>query len=203
MKGTKGRSAPTMHGVHAGGTASPCDVDVSRLKSFRVRTQLPGSHLSPRFAGPGGRGRVAAVAVGIVASRASRLGGCQASPPVSIMKSAIAAGGVEMVYWLLLYLSGCLPAMLAVAVIALRRRKCHGMDPRATVQLTLLAALAWPLLAVAGVQLIGLVAVAKLPSLIRGLASHGAGTAADVASASVEPVDRPASTSLEPARAAA
>jgi hypothetical protein len=193
---------PTTHGVHAGGTASPCGVRVSRLKSFRVWIQLPVSQLSPRFAGPGGRGRVAAVAVGIVASRASRLGGCQASPPVSIMKSAIAAGGVEMVYWLLLYLFGCLPAMLAVAVIASRRRKCHGMGPRATIQLTLLAALAWPLLAVAGIQLIGLVAVAKLPSLIRALGKHAPEPADVPASKSVEPAGRP-STRSEPATAAA
>jgi len=55
-----------------------------------------------------------------------------------------------------IYLSGSLLAMIAVAMIAVKRRKVHGLRARAAFQLTVAAGLSWPLLVIAAVQVLAL-----------------------------------------------
>ena len=97
-----------------------------------------------------------------------------------------------MASWLLLYCVGCVPAMFAVGFVAFTKRASHQMGRDATVRLSLAAGLLWPLLAVAGVQVVALLILKTALGSVRSL---GSGTA--------ERVEAPAVASLTPAPVAA
>jgi predicted lysophospholipase L1 biosynthesis ABC-type transport system permease subunit len=101
-----------------------------------------------------------------------------------------------MISWLYLYLVGCLPVMLAVALIAFERRKSHGMRSQAVTQLTLFGGPLRLLLAVAAVQVIGLLVLAKVLGSARALGGR-------VREPAVEPAEELVPTSLATATAAA
>ena len=73
-----------------------------------------------------------------------------------------------MAIWLLIYGAGILPAFAAISLFAFMRRESHRMPPRAVAQLTISAGLVWPLLAVAGVQVAGLLVLKGALGLVRG-----------------------------------
>lgn len=77
-----------------------------------------------------------------------------------------------MVNWLYYYLIGCLPAMLAIALVAYRRRESHGMRIRTVANLSVSAGMVWPLLALAVTQVVGLLLLAKVFELIRAVTNR-------------------------------
>lgn len=72
-----------------------------------------------------------------------------------------------MASWLLFYSVGCVAVMLAVACIAFTKRDSHQMGRPATARLSFAAGLLWPLLAVAGVQALGLLILKTALGLVR------------------------------------
>ncbi|KQY07863.1 hypothetical protein ASD37_07680 [Mycobacterium sp. Root135] len=72
-----------------------------------------------------------------------------------------------MIAWFFIYGAGILPALAAMSLIAFVRRESHQMPPRAVAQLTMSASLVWPLLAVAGVQIAGLLILKTALGLVR------------------------------------
>lgn len=89
----------------------------------------------------------------------------------------VGTGGVEDVaIWLLIYVAGIVPALLVLSLIAFMRRESHQMSRRSVAQLAVSAGLVWPLLAVAVVQIGGLLVLKAALGLVRGR-----GDAVDVA----------------------
>ena len=80
-----------------------------------------------------------------------------------------------MASWLLFYFIGCLPVVFAVSCIAFKKRLSHQMGRHATVRLTLAAGLLWPLLAVAGVQVVALLILKTALGSVRSLGSSAVG----------------------------
>ena len=72
-----------------------------------------------------------------------------------------------MASWLLFYFVGCLPVMFAVSCIAVTKRAEHQMGRHAIARLSFAAGLLWPLLAVAGVQALGLLILKTALGLVR------------------------------------
>ena len=79
-----------------------------------------------------------------------------------------ALGDSNVIAWLFIYGAGIVPALAAMSLIAFVRRASHQMPPRAVAQLTMSASLVWPLLAVAGVQIAGLLILKTALGLVRG-----------------------------------
>lgn len=97
-----------------------------------------------------------------------------------------------MASWLLFYAIGCVAVMSAVSWVAFTNRSSHQMGRDATLRLSFVAGLLWPLLAVAGVQVVALLILKTALGSVRSL---GSGTA--------EGAEVPAVASLTPAPAAA
>ncbi|KAA0098794.1 hypothetical protein CIW49_12910 [Mycolicibacterium sp. P1-18] len=72
-----------------------------------------------------------------------------------------------MAVWLLVYGAGVVPAIAVMALIALMRRDTHQMPSGAMAKLTVSAGLVWPLLAIAGVQVAGLLVLKTALGLVR------------------------------------
>ena len=97
-----------------------------------------------------------------------------------------------MASWLLFYSVGCVAVMFAVSWVAFTKRSSHQMGREATLRLSFVAGLLWPLLAVAGVQ------VAALLILKTAL-----GSVRSIGSSTAEGAEVPALSSLTPAPIAA
>ena len=97
-----------------------------------------------------------------------------------------------MASWLIFYSVVCVPVMFAVGSIAVTKRASHQMGRHAIARLSFSAGLLWPLLAVAGVQVVALLILKTALGSVRSL-----GTSA------VEHADTPALVSLAPAPVAA
>jgi hypothetical protein len=82
-----------------------------------------------------------------------------------------------MVVWLLIYGAGIVPALAAISLTAFVRRGAHQMPPRAVAKLTMSAGLVWPLLAIAGVQVVGLLILKTALGVVRGGGDKSAPTA--------------------------
>ena len=72
-----------------------------------------------------------------------------------------------MASWLLFYSVGGVAVVFAVACIAFTKRASHQMGRHAAVRLSFVAGLMWPLLAVAGVQVLGLLILKATLGLVR------------------------------------
>ena len=90
------------------------------------------------------------------------------APPGGVVPG-VGAGGVEnMAVWLFIYGVGIVPALLVLSLIAFIRRESHQMSRRSVAQLAASAGLVWPLLAVAVVQIGGLLVLKAALGLVRG-----------------------------------
>ena len=81
-----------------------------------------------------------------------------------------------MVVWLVVYTAGFVFALGAVASIAHTRRTSHQMSRRNVALLTLAAGLLWPLLAVAGLQVAGLVVLKTALGVVHGRGDEAVAT---------------------------
>ena len=77
-----------------------------------------------------------------------------------------------MASWLLFYSVGCVPVMFAVSCIAFTKRASHQMGRHATARLSFAAGLLWPLLAVAGVQVVALLILKMALGSVRTIGSR-------------------------------
>ncbi len=73
------------------------------------------------------------------------------------------------------YLLGCLIATATTALVARSKRASHEMSREEVALLAVVAGVVWPLLAVAGVQAVGLLGLAKSLHLMKSIAGHGQG----------------------------
>jgi len=78
--------------------------------------------------------------------------------------------------WLSIYVAGIVPAFAAMLLTAFTRRESHQMSPRAVAQLTMSAGLVWPLLAVAGIQVAGLLVLKAALGVVRGAGDEASAT---------------------------
>ena len=101
------------------------------------------------------------------------------------------------------YLAGCVPAILAVALIAFNRRASHGMELRAVTALTVFSGLIWPLLAVAALQVVVLLVPVKVLRAVRGLVNRAPQPAAEQVSTSLHSVEEQTPAGVEQAVVAA
>ena len=104
------------------------------------------------------------------------------------MVSVAGAGGLELAVWLFIYGAGIVPALAAMSLIAFVRRESHQMPSRAVAQLTMSAGLVWPLLAVAGVQVAGLLILKTALGLVRSGGDKSAPTADTDAAPMLQPL---------------
>jgi hypothetical protein len=72
-----------------------------------------------------------------------------------------------MMPFIVFYLFGCVSIMVATVLAAIAKQESHGMTLTEVAVLTLSAGFLWPLLAVALVQVAGLLGLAKGPGLLR------------------------------------
>jgi nitrate reductase NapE component len=70
------------------------------------------------------------------------------------------------------YLLGCLIATATTALVARSKRASHEMSREEVALLAVVAGAVWPLLAVAGVQAVGLLGLAKSLHLMKSIAGH-------------------------------
>lgn len=92
-----------------------------------------------------------------------------------------------MASWLLFYFIGCVPVVLAVSCIAFTKRMSHQMGRHATVLLSFAAGLLWPLLAIAGVQVVALLILKTALGSVRSLGSSAVGRVETSAVANLTP----------------
>jgi hypothetical protein len=107
-----------------------------------------------------------------------------------------------MVNWLYFYVIGCLPAMLLVALVAYQRRESHRMGLRSVAHLAISAGVVWPLLALASVQVLGLLMLAKVFDVLRSI-GHRTTEPVEHQTLGTVPVEHAAAIVLDPAAAAA
>jgi hypothetical protein len=93
-----------------------------------------------------------------------------------------------VIVWLLIYGAGIVPALAAISLIAFVRRDSHQMPSRAVAQLTMSAGLVWPLLAIAGVQIAGLLIFKTALGTVRGGGDKSASTADTDSAPTLQPL---------------
>lgn len=110
---------------------------------------------------------------------------------------AVATGGLVAIMMLMAsYLVGVVCVTAAAGLFAFVFRKSHGMRPSQAAFVTLAAGAAWPLLAVALVQAVGLLGIARLQRLGRPKGNVEPESAVATAGMTAEPVSIPLTAGL-------
>jgi hypothetical protein len=100
----------------------------------------------------------------------------------------LAQGDSNVTVWLLIYGAGIVPALAAISLFAFVRRESHQMPPRAVAKLAMSAGLVWPLLAIAGVQVVGLLVLKAALGLVRGRGDDAVATVEATAVPMLQPL---------------